>query len=101
MANHNLKDSISGLLKKIFLKKGEIFAEIMINWPRIIGSEFDKQIYPVDIKHYTSNNNKICCLSLKITENGNMLTLQFSELIIIERINRYLGYNAITKIKFT
>ncbi len=100
MANHNLKDSISIVLKKIFLKKGEIFAEIIMNWEKILGNEFAESVYPVDIKYYTSNNNKISCLVLKMTEKGNALTLQFSALIIIERINRYLGYNAITKIKF-
>ena len=100
MANHSLKQNIDSVLKRIFIRKGDIFAEIMINWAKIVGDEFSGQIYPYDIKYYTSNNKKVTSLALKITENGNSLTLQFSEIIIIERINNYLGYNAITKLKF-
>lgn len=100
MANLLLKDGINSILKQVYSVKGEVFAEIMLNWKQIAGKEYSEQIVPVDIKYYRTKGEKVSSLLLKITERGNHLELQFSQLIILERINKYLGYKPITNIKF-
>jgi len=100
MANHTLKQGIDNILRQLYSKKGDIFAELMINWKSVVGVEFYQQITPVDIRYYHTNSEKTASLSLKITKQGNHLELQFSNLIILERINNYLGYNAVSNIKF-
>ncbi len=101
MTNYSLKQTIESVLRKAYAKKGPLFAEIMINWKSIIGAEMSDQIEPYNIKHYIANGEKVASLALKLEKNANILEIQFSKMIILERINNYFGYRAISEIRFS
>jgi hypothetical protein len=100
MPNNLLKDSINKVLKNLMRKKGDIFAEIASNWKKIAGENIYYQTFPYNIKYYKTHSGKFASLELGLTNKANILELKFMELQIIERINTYLGYIAITKIVF-
>ena len=100
MANHSLKNCIEDIIKKLNSTKGEVFAEICAKWLDIAGAEFAKSTLPVDIRYFKTSKGKDISLVLKLDQKADMLQIQFSESIIIERINTYFGYKAITKLKF-
>ena len=99
MTSYVLKDSINGILKKIYSHKGEGFAEIVINWGKIVGEEFKSNTSPVNIKYYKRNNITHKTLVISTIDKASILKLKFSEMIILERINNYLGYKAVDEIK--
>jgi hypothetical protein len=100
MPNNLLKDSINKVLKNLMSKKGDLFAEIASNWRKISGESIYYQATPRNIKYYKTNQGSFVCLVLEYTEKANILELKFMEIQILERINSYMGYRAITKISF-
>lgn len=99
MPNHHLKDSINKLINKLYSKKGAEFAAISSNWNQIAGDDISKNSIPIDMKYYKTQNGKERMLVLSVSNNSKILELQFSTGIIIERVNNYLGFKAISKVK--
>ena len=80
--------------KKILKKDGFVYFEIIKNWKNIIGEKMFKDVAPLKIKKI--NNENI----LLINVNKNiMIEIEYSRDQIIEKINSYLGFNAINKIQ--
>jgi hypothetical protein len=100
MANYSIKDCIDEFLKKLHNKKGKEFSEIVINWSKIAGEELSKKCIPVDMKYYKKNSEKCNILVLSLNNKSAIFEIKFSEMIIIERVNNYLGFKAISGINF-
>ena len=80
--------------KKILKKDGFVYFEIIKNWKNIVGEKMFKEVTPIKIKKI--NNENI----LLINVNRNiMVEIEYSRDQIIEKINSYLGFNAINKIQ--
>jgi hypothetical protein len=80
--------------KKILKKDGFVYFEIIKNWKNIVGEKIFKNVVPLKIKKI--NNENI----LLINVNKNiMIEIEYSRDQIIEKINSFLGYNAINKIQ--
>ena len=80
--------------KKILKKDGFVYFEIIKNWKNIVGEKLFKDTAPLKIKKI--NNENI----LLINVNKNiMIEIEYSRDQIIEKINSYLGFNAINKIQ--
>ena len=80
--------------KKILKKDGFVYFEIIKNWKNIVGEKLFKDTAPLKIKKI--NNENI----LSINDNKNiMIEIEYSRDQIIEKINSYLGFNAINKIQ--
>ena len=80
--------------KKILKKDGFVYFEIIKNWKNIVGEKIFKNVVPFKIKKI--NNENI----LLINVNKNiMIEIEYSRDQIIEKINSFLGYNAINKIQ--
>lgn len=95
----SLKNELFNILKPILSKKGEVFAEIALKWEEIIGSEYAKQIYPLKITKYHTNDEKFNILIVQTLPNASLMTLNFAKPQIADRINNYLGFLAISSIK--
>lgn len=99
MPNYHIKNSLDNLLKKIYSKKGDEFSEVAINWKTIAGEEFSSYLTPLSIKYYRTREGQGREMILKINDNSKTIQAQFSKEIIIQRINNYLGFKAISNIK--
>ena len=89
-----LKSLLPENAKKILKKDGFVYFEIIKNWKNIIGEKMFKDVAPLKIKKI--NNENI----LLINVNKNiMIEIEYSRDQIIEKINSYLGFNAINKIQ--
>jgi len=80
--------------KKILKKNGFIYFEIIKNWRNIVGEKMFKNVAPLKIKKINNEN----ILSINVNKNI-MIEIEYSRDQIIEKINSYLGFNAINKIQ--
>ena len=89
-----LQSLLSENVKKILKKDGFIYFEIIKNWKNIVGEKMFKDVSPVKIKKINNEN----ILSINVNKNV-MIEIEYSRDQIIEKINGYLGFNAIQKIQ--
>ncbi|MGI9083604.1 MAG: DUF721 domain-containing protein [Candidatus Fonsibacter lacus] len=80
--------------KKILKKDGFVYFEIIKNWKNIVGEKMFKEVTPIKIKKINNEN----ILSINVNRNI-MVEIEYSRDQIIEKINSYLGFNAINKIQ--
>jgi len=92
----SFKDTLPTKVKRILIKKGNIFSGTLDNWKFIVGKELFKVCYPRSFK----NSNKLNKSCLKImVKRGNEVDLEYSKKDIIKKINAYFGYNVVQNIK--
>lgn len=93
-----LSRNISPLTKNLFGKKGFVEADILTNWDKIVGQELAEYSFPlkIDFKREQKNNGTIC---LQVPSGAFALEIQHREKYILERINAYFGYNAVSGLK--
>jgi hypothetical protein len=89
-----LQSLLSENVKKILKKDGFVYFEIIKNWKNIVGEKMFKDVSPVKIKKINNEN----ILSINVNKNV-MIEIEYSRDQIIEKINGYLGFNAIQKIQ--
>jgi hypothetical protein len=89
-----LQSLLSENVKKILKKDGFVYFEIIKNWKNIVGEKMFKDVSPVKIKKINNEN----ILSINVNKNV-MMEIEYSRDQIIEKINGYLGFNAIHKIQ--
>ena len=80
--------------KKILKKDGFVYFEIIKNWKNIVGEKMFKDVSPLKIKKINNEN----ILTINVNKNI-MIEIEYSRDQIIEKINSYLGFNAINKIQ--
>lgn len=89
-----LQSLLSENVKKILKKDGFVYFEIIKNWKNIVGEKLFKDTAPLKIKKINNEN----ILSINVNKNV-MIEIEYSRDQIIEKINGYLGFNAIHKIQ--
>ena len=92
----SFKDTLPKKIKKILIKKGQIYSETLDNWRYIVGSELFKVCYPKSFK--SSNRLGTSCLNIMV-KRGHEVDVEFSRNVIIKKINNFLGYEFVNKIK--
>ena len=93
----SFKNTLPKNVKKIISKKGHIYSETLDNWRYIVGDKLFKVCFPKSFK----NSNRISSSYLSImVKRGHEVDLEYSKKSILEKLNSYLGYNAIEKLKF-
>ena len=94
----SFKDTLPKNIKKFISKRGQIYSETLNNWKHIVGENLFKVCYPKSYK----NSNKFGVSPLTImVRRGNEVDLEYSKETILKKLNSYLGYNAVEKLKFT
>merc|ERR1711991_33139 len=97
MGLRSFKNTLPKEVKKIIGKKGHIYSETLDNWRSIVGEELFKVCYPKSFK----NSNRITPSHLSImVKRGHEVDIEYSKKQILSRLNSYLGYNAVEKLKF-
>ena len=92
----SFKDTLPKNIKKILLKKGYIYSEILDNWRLIVGSELFKVCYP---KSFRSSNKLGTSLLIIMVKRGHEIDVEYSKKKIIDKINSLFGYNVVEKVK--
>ena len=93
----SFKNTLPKNVKKIISKKGHIYSETLDNWRYIVGDELFKVCFPKSFK----NSNRFGSSSLSIMiKRGHEVDLEYSKKNILDKLNSYLGYNAVEKLKF-
>ena len=92
----SFKDTLPKKIKKILLKKGYIYSEILDNWRLIVGSELFEVCYP---KSFRSSNKLGTSLLSIMVKRGHEIDVEYSKKKIIDKINSLFGYNVLEKVK--
>lgn len=83
---------------KAFGRRGLAEGGLIADWPDIVGSELAEVCLPRGLAFPSREKRSEGTLSLKV-EPGHALTLQHLEPFLIERINGYLGYGAVARLR--
>ena len=93
----SFKNTLPKNVKKIIGKKGHIYSETLDNWRSIVGNDLFKVCFPKSFK----NSNRLSPSYLSImVKRGHEVDLEYSKNSILKKLNSYLGYNAVEKLKF-
>ena len=93
----SFKNTLPKNIKKIISKKGHIYSETLDNWKYIVGGDLFKVCFPKSFK----NSNRLGSSYLSImVKRGHEVDLEYSKKTILDKLNSYLGYNAVEKLKF-
>ena len=93
----SFKNTLPKNVKKIIGKKGHIYSETLDNWRHIVGDDLFKVCFPKSFKN--SNRFGSSYLSIMV-KRGHEVDLEYSKKNILDKLNSYLGYNAVEKLKF-
>ena len=95
-----LADLAQSLLAESFRKQGFAAAELITRWPEIAGADIAAHAEPERIRWPRTNDgnpNEPATLVLRV-EGPTAIEIQHQSAVIIERVNRFLGWKAIGQI---
>ena len=92
----SFKDTLPKKIKKILIKKGQIYSETLDNWRYIVGSELFKVCYPKSFK--SSNRLGTSCLNIMV-KRGHEVDVEYSKKSIIDKMNSYFAYNVVENVR--
>ncbi len=91
-----IADALPKVLEKKFKETSYVELSIIKNWKEIVGNEISKKCWPNKII-FSNSDNLNGQLSLKV-ERGWAMEIEYKNQEIIENLNRFFGYKAISKI---
>tara|TARA_B100000945_G_scaffold278564_1_gene244423 strand:+ start:246 stop:725 length:480 start_codon:yes stop_codon:yes gene_type:complete len=92
----SFKNTLPTNVKKIIIRKGEIFSNILENWKFIVGDDLFKICHPKSIK----NTKQFRKRYLKImVQKGTEVEVEYSKNVIIDKLNSFVGYKIVDTIK--
>lgn len=92
-----IKEIIYRLIEPTLERQGWYLSKIIMNWEMLIGEEWKDHVLPTRFVHNIKNRS--CgTLHMKATPKG-MQHIQFTKGFLIEKLNLYLGCDAILDIK--
>ncbi|MCP4395062.1 MAG: DUF721 domain-containing protein [Alphaproteobacteria bacterium] len=99
-APKSISNAIGRITKSIVGKRGFIEVDIITNWAAIVGDEIASYVSPTNII-FPRNSRNSGALHVQVLSGAFAIELQHREKQIIERLNSYFGYNAISSLKIT
>ena len=94
MTTYALGTLMQALMRPIYEKTPHM--SLMMDWPMIVGSEIGAYTWPVKI---VSPKNSPGVAYIQIPASHSIQAWSAS-VVIMERINQYLGYQAVNRIRF-
>ena len=86
------------LAKNLLGKKGFAEIDLLSNWREIVGEEIASYTLPTQIVMRRGDKNG-GCLQIEVPSGAFALEVQLREKIIMEKINFYFGYQAVSGIR--
>jgi hypothetical protein len=87
------------IVKPVFKARGLMEGKIITHWPQIVGEKFAGLAIPEKIA-FPKGKRSEGTLYLSVTSSGALL-LQYAQDLILEQINIFFGYKALSKLKMT
>jgi len=94
-----LGDSINFILRRIIGQKSKVLAEIIINWPRIVGADLATSASPIKIYSTREKGEQVNVLMIQADSSAAGLKLSYQQELVIERIAIYFGHRAVHRLK--
>jgi hypothetical protein len=94
-----LAATLPKVTKRALGKRGFADAGLLADWPAVVGREIAERCVPRKLARARPGGREAGTLTLKV-EPGAALELQHLEPLLIERINAYLGYRAVGRLRF-
>ena len=91
----SFKDTLPTKVKKIIVKKGEIYSKTLENWKYLVGNELFQICYPKSFKKINQRNK---CLLIMV-QRGFEIELEYAKQKIIDKINYFFGKEIVNIIK--
>ncbi len=92
----SFNDTLPRKIRETFLKKGKIYSKITDNWKVIVGKDLYNACSPKSFKNI--KNSGIKRLNI-IVKRGHETEVEYSRENIKKKINDFLGYEFVNKIK--
>ena len=89
-------ETLPKILEKKLKKANFIEISIIKNWKEIVGDDIAKHCWPIKIT-FSNENNLNSKIIIKV-ERGWSLEIEHKSYEIIDKLNQYFGYKAISKI---
>ena len=95
---NSLSSTLLPFAKQLLGQKGFVEIDILTNWDKIVGAELAQYSFPqrIDFKRGEKNNGTLC---LSVPTGAFALELKHREKYILDKINTYFGYNAVSSLK--
>lgn len=91
-----LRNCITSLIEPICKKQGFVNASVILDWSKIVGNDFANLCHAIKVV-FPFGKTSEGCLHLQTTSSmASVLTYQ--EPLILQKVNQYYGYQAITKL---
>jgi hypothetical protein len=94
----NIGNLTGRLTRPALGKRGFAGGEILSHWPTIVGAELAAFACPLEVK-YPRGRNAGATLNLRVSHGAAAAMLQMKIPAIIERINRFFGYEAVVQVQ--
>lgn len=95
---YTLSQTINPFVKKMLGKKGFVEVDILTNWDNIVGQDLAEYSLPERID-FKTNQKQNGVLHLSVLSGAHALELKHKERIILDKINAYFGYGAVSGLK--
>jgi len=87
------------IVKPVFKARGLMEGKIITQWPQIVGERFARLALAESIT-FPKGKKTDGTLHLSVTSSGSMM-LHYAQDLILEQVNTFFGYKALTKLRMT
>ncbi len=91
---------VNRLTRPVLGNRGFAGADVIAHWSTIVGPELASVACPLSMK-FDRHNRYGATLMIRVASGAAATLLQFKTPQIIERINRFFGYQAVSKLSVT
>jgi hypothetical protein len=91
-----LAQCVDPIAKPLFKARGLAGTRMLTDWPQIAGKELASHCWPEKVS-FPKGKKTDGTLTIGV-ENGFALELQHMQPVILERVNRFYGYQALTRL---
>lgn len=92
---------IGRLTRPVLGNRGFAGADVIAHWPTIVGAELAALACPLSLKYERKNQRHGATLMVRVASGAAATLLQFKGPQVIERVNRYFGYQAVAKLQIS
>lgn len=96
----NIATTVNPLLRQLLGDNGAIILELLGSWKEIIGEQVSSYCLPQSIS-FKKNERTNGCLNLSVSAGAFAMEIQQNQRQIIEKVNSFFGYPAISKLKIS
>jgi len=95
---NEIGNSLMNVIKGFGKKYGFVNADILADWEKIAGDDLADKISPVKLS-FPMGSRQNGTLYVRIKNSSFSSVIQYQFPTVIDRVNTYFGYNAVSKIQ--